>query len=50
MDVRFDGQPMPPINTALVVEWDRRDPLVLEVHSHVDPVTVRASRFRRPRV
>jgi F-type H+-transporting ATPase subunit beta len=42
VDVRFDGQPMPPINTALVVEWGRRDPLVLEVHSHVDPATVRA--------
>jgi F-type H+/Na+-transporting ATPase subunit beta len=41
VDVRFDGQPMPPINTALVVEWGRPDPLVLEVHSHVDPVTVR---------
>ena len=44
VDVRFDGQLMPPINTALVVEWDRPDPLVLEVHSHVDPVTVRGNR------
>ena len=33
--------PLPPINTALIVEWDRPEPLVLEVHSHVDPVTVR---------
>ena len=32
---------LPPINTALVVAWDRPEPLVLEVHSHVDPATVR---------
>ena len=41
VDVSFDGQVLPPINTALVVEWDRPEPLVLEVHSHVDPATVR---------
>ena len=41
VDVSFEGQALPPINTALVVEWDRPEPLVLEVHSHVDPVTVR---------
>jgi F-type H+-transporting ATPase subunit beta len=41
VDVSFDGNVLPPINTALVVEWDRSEPLVLEVHSHVDPVTVR---------
>ncbi len=41
MDVSFDGGPLPPINTALVAQWDRSEPLVLEVHSHVDPVTVR---------
>ena len=41
VDVCFDGGPLPPINTALVVQWDRSEPLVLEVHSHVDPVTVR---------
>jgi F-type H+-transporting ATPase subunit beta len=40
VDVSFEGV-LPPINTALVVEWDRSEPLVLEVHSHVDPVTVR---------
>ncbi len=37
----FHGQALPPVNTALVVEWDRPETLVLEVHSHVDPVTVR---------
>ena len=41
VDVSFDGDVLPPINTALVVEWDRPEPLVLEVHSHVDPATVR---------
>ena len=41
VDVSFDGEALPPINTALVVEWDRPEPLVLEVHSHVDPATVR---------
>jgi len=40
VDVSFNGQVLPPINTALVVEWDRPEPLVLEVHSHIDPVTV----------
>ncbi len=41
VDVVFDGATLPPVNTGLVVEWDRPDPLVLEVHSHVDPSTVR---------
>src|SRR5471030_2247654 len=41
VDVSFDGELLPPINTALVVEWDRPEPLVLEVHSHVDRATVR---------
>jgi F-type H+-transporting ATPase subunit beta len=41
VDVGFDGGALPPINTALVVEWDRPEPLVLEVHSHVDSRTVR---------
>ena len=33
---------LPPIDTALLVEWDRPGKLVLEVHSHVDTRTVRA--------
>ncbi len=41
VDVLFDGAALPPVNTGLVVEWDRGDPLILEVHSHVDPSTVR---------
>jgi F-type H+-transporting ATPase subunit beta len=40
VDVVFDGQP-PPINTALIVQWGRSESLVLEVHGHVDPFTVR---------
>lgn len=41
VDVRFDDLALPPINTALIVEWDRPEPLVLEVHSHVDTATAR---------
>jgi F-type H+/Na+-transporting ATPase subunit beta len=25
-----------------MVEWDRPEPLILEVHSHIDPMTVRS--------
>jgi F-type H+-transporting ATPase subunit beta len=42
VDVRFDAPAPPPINTALIVLWDRPTPLILEVHSHLDPETVRA--------
>jgi len=42
VDVRFDDHTLPPINTALLVEWDRPEALVLEVHSHIDPITVRS--------
>ena len=42
VDVRFDDAVLPPIDTALIVHWDRPEPLVLEVHSHVDHATVRA--------
>ncbi|ANN58720.1 F0F1 ATP synthase subunit beta [Mesorhizobium loti NZP2037] len=41
VDVGFEGQVLPPINSALIVEWDQPQPLFLEVHSHVDPMTVR---------
>ena len=41
MDVSFIGSVLPPINIALIVERDRSEPLGLEVHSHVGPVTVR---------
>jgi F-type H+-transporting ATPase subunit beta len=42
VDVAMDAGALPPINTALVVEWDRPEPLILEVHSHLDAATVRA--------
>jgi F-type H+/Na+-transporting ATPase subunit beta len=41
VDVRFSGCALPPVNTALVIEWNRPEPLVLEVHSHLDPTTIR---------
>ena len=46
VDVVFVGAELPPINTALHVEWDRPTPLVLEVHSHVDLTTLRAVAFQ----
>ncbi len=42
VDVSFDGDTLPAINTALIVDWDRPESLVLEVHSHVDTTTARA--------
>jgi F-type H+/Na+-transporting ATPase subunit beta len=42
VDVSFAGGVLPPINTALIVEWDRPESLMLEVHSHIDPITVRS--------
>ena len=41
VDVRFGDAEAPAVNTAMIVKWDRAETLVLEVHSHVDPVTVR---------
>ncbi|MFA5122265.1 F0F1 ATP synthase subunit beta [Zavarzinia sp.] len=41
IDVRFEGAALPPINSALNVQWDRPESLVLEVHAHIDAKTVR---------
>ncbi|WP_419728883.1 F0F1 ATP synthase subunit beta [Lichenicola sp.] len=41
VDVSFTGQGLPPVNTEMIVRWDRPEALVLEVHSHVDENTVR---------
>lgn len=41
VDVDFQGGVLPPIDTALIVDWDRPETLVLEVHSHVDATTIR---------
>ncbi|MBO9099610.1 F0F1 ATP synthase subunit beta [Rhizobium sp. K1/93] len=45
VDVRYDDGDLPAINTALVVDWDRPEALVLEVHSHLDLNSVRAVAF-----
>ena len=44
VDVRFPEGRMPPIDTALLIDSEREgaEPLVLEVHSHLDTRTVRA--------
>src|SRR5579872_4863290 len=41
VDVSFDDAMLPPINSALIVDWDRPAPLTLEVHSHLDLTTIR---------
>ena len=46
VDVVFAGPDLPPINSALVVAWDRPTALILEVHSHLDQKTVRAVAFQ----
>jgi len=42
LDVRFPTPPLPHINEALRVAWDRPGALIVEVQSHLDPVTLRA--------
>ena len=42
VDVAFADASLPTIGTALVVGWDLPETLTLEVHSHIDPRTVRA--------
>ena len=42
IDVRFEHEILPPVNTALLVNWDKPEQLVLEVHAHQDANTVRA--------
>jgi ATP synthase F1 beta subunit len=46
VDVVFAGADLPPINSAMVVQWDRPTDLILEVHSHLDQKTVRAVAFQ----
>jgi F-type H+/Na+-transporting ATPase subunit beta len=46
LDVVFDAGDLPPINSALVVDWDQSTQLVLEVHSHLDQTTLRAVAFQ----
>lgn len=42
IDVRFDAGALPALNEALIVEWDRPETLMLEVHGHLDLTTLRA--------
>ncbi len=46
VDIVFSQIDLPPINSALVVEWDMPSRLILEVQSHVDLETVRAVAFQ----
>jgi F-type H+-transporting ATPase subunit beta len=46
VDVVFAGPDLPPINSAMVVQWDRPTALILEVHSHLDQKTIRAVAFQ----
>jgi F-type H+-transporting ATPase subunit beta len=41
VDIGFETGELPGINSALLVEWERPDQLVVEVHGHVDRHTVR---------
>jgi F-type H+-transporting ATPase subunit beta len=41
VDARFAAGSLPQINEALVVEWDRPTPLIVEVQAHLDEATVR---------
>lgn len=42
LDIRFADAPLPALNEALTVAWDRPGSLVAEVAAHLDPLTVRA--------
>ncbi len=46
VDVIFPQGTLPPINSALVVDWDRPGSLDLEVHSHLDQTTLQAVAFQ----
>lgn len=41
VDVQFNSKALPAIDTVLIVDWYRPEPLVLEVYRHTDPQTVR---------
>ncbi len=42
VDIGFAAGELPPLDSALSVAWDGAEPLLLEVHSHLDERTVRA--------
>ena len=41
VDIAFERARLPPIDEALVVEWDQGRPLIVEVQAHLDELTVR---------
>ncbi|PTW61087.1 F-type H+-transporting ATPase subunit beta [Breoghania corrubedonensis] len=41
IDVEFSGRALPAVDTALIVKWDHPEPLLLEVHAHLDQTTAR---------
>jgi F-type H+/Na+-transporting ATPase subunit beta len=41
VDVAFEAGGLPPLDDALIVEWDRPEPLTIEVQAHLDEHTVR---------
>jgi F-type H+/Na+-transporting ATPase subunit beta len=40
VDVAFEAD-LPPVDDALIIEWDRPENLIVEVQAHLDPSTVR---------
>lgn len=42
VDVGFEGAVLPQLDEALIVDWDRSAPLVLEVQAHLDATVARA--------
>ncbi|MDF1871609.1 F0F1 ATP synthase subunit beta [Vannielia sp.] len=46
VDVVFPSEDLPPVTSALIIEWDGPTPLLLEIHSHLDLRTVRAVAFQ----
>src|SRR3569623_2820318 len=41
VDIRFESGSLPAMNEAVQVVWDRGEPLLVEVQSHLDECTVR---------
>ncbi|MGP8232094.1 MAG: F0F1 ATP synthase subunit beta [Methylovirgula sp.] len=41
VDISFEGD-LPPVDDALTIEWDRPEPLLVEVQAHLDPSTIRS--------
>jgi len=41
IDVEFPHAPLPGIDEALIVDWDRPEPLMVEVHAHLDAHSIR---------